>query len=89
MKKNSTDTSRLNQSRRTNKSQGRRPNQDIPLDPGLDKHTSLPYLWYSGTISEDQFMRTAHAHLNEFNELFELNEREETKLKDPKSGIKF
>lgn len=34
-------------------------------------------------------MRTAHAHLTQFNELFELNEREETKLKDPKSGIQF
>ena len=34
-------------------------------------------------------MRTAHAHLSEFNELFELNEREQTKLKDPKAGIPF
>lgn len=57
------------------------------IDPGLERHTSLPYLWYSGSISEEQFMRTAHVHLEEFNELFSLDEREETKLKDPRSRI--
>ena len=45
--------------RKTGKSQGRVPDPD----PGLDRHTSLPYLWYAGSISEEQFMRTAHVHL--------------------------
>ena len=32
-------------------------------------------------------MRTAHVHLEQFNQLFTLDEREETKLKDAKSRI--
>ena len=69
--------------RKTGKSQGRVHDPD----PGLDRHTSLPYLWYAGSISEEQFMRTAHVHLEQFNQLFTLDEREETKLKDAKSRI--
>ena len=34
-------------------------------------------------------MRTAKEHLRQFNELFTLDEREETKLKDPKARIPF
>lgn len=34
-------------------------------------------------------MRTAKEHLRKFNELFTLDEREETKLKDPKVSIPF
>ena len=29
----------------------------------LERHTSLPYLWYSGSISEEQFLGTALAQL--------------------------
>ena len=32
-------------------------------------------------------MRTAYVHLEEFNELFTLDEREDTKLKDPRARI--
>ena len=32
-------------------------------------------------------MRTAHVHLHEFNQLFTYDEREETKLKDPRARI--
>ena len=59
------------------------------IDPGLDRHTSLPYLWYSGSISEEQFMRTAFVHLEQFNSMFGLDEREETKLLDPRARIPF
>ena len=34
-------------------------------------------------------MRTAHVYLKEFNELFILDEKEETKFKDPKASIAF
>lgn len=57
------------------------------LDPGFDRHTSLPYLWYSGSISEEQFYRMALSHLKKFNELFTLDEKEETALKDPRAEI--
>ena len=32
-------------------------------------------------------MRTAYVHLEEFNELFTLDERVDTKLKDPRARI--
>ena len=57
------------------------------IDPGLDRHTSLPYLWYSGSINEEHFMRTALQHLKEFNELFTLDEKEETRLINPRARI--
>ena len=47
----------------------------------------MPYLWYSGSISEEQFLRTAHQHLTEFNDLFTLDDKEETSLIDPSARI--
>lgn len=59
------------------------------VDPGLERHTSLPYLWYSGSISEEQFMRTAHVYLKDYNEHFYLDEREETRFVDAKKHLSF
>jgi len=59
----------------------------VETDPGLERHTTLPYLWYSGSITEEHFMRTAFLHLREFNDHFSLDEKEEIKLANPNARI--
>ena len=44
-------------------------------------------MWYSGVITEESFMRKANQQLRDFNDLFTLNDRQETSLKDPKARI--
>ena len=56
-------------------------------NPDVERHKTLPYMWYSGVITEESFMRKANQQLRDFNDLFTLNDRQETSLKDPKARI--
>ena len=64
-------------------------NEASGMDMGFERHKTLPYMWYSGTISEQELMKTAYQQLRGFNDLFALNDKQETSLKNPKMHIAF
>ena len=54
-----------------------------------EKHQTLPYLWYSGAIEEEEFLNIAFTQLEQFNDYFILDETSTTRLRDPSERIVF
>ena len=54
-----------------------------------EKHQTLPYLWYSGSIEEDEFLNIAFDQLSHFNNYFELDELSNTRFKEQDAKVIF